>query len=64
MLIFINCVLFHEAKTSDYNKNADMKGWINVDKITNGSHVRNDSWYRSNYSVTQTIIKSQGQIIK
>lgn len=43
MLIFIIiCVLFCKAKSSDYNKNADMKGWINVDRITNVSHVRND----------------------
>lgn len=43
MLIFIiNCVLFRKAKISDYNKNADTMGWVNVDAISNGSHVGSD----------------------
>lgn len=42
LIFIINCVLFRKAKISDYNKNADTMGWVNVDTVANGSHVRSD----------------------
>lgn len=41
IIIIINCVLLHKAKTSDYNENSDMKGRISVEMIITGSNVRN-----------------------
>lgn len=45
-MFIINCILFSEGKICDYNKNVDMKGWINVEMIKNGSNVR--KWYMLN----------------